>query len=126
MAKNQTKPLGPKSLKEDTDVLAAVKGLKDYNPAKTDYTLDKLTAADAAVTTTTTANTQAEAALKTARDAMVAAQWARHNLLLGAKEQVVGQYGDDSEEAAGVGLKRKSERASPKRKSAATAAKKAA
>ncbi len=126
MAKNQTKPLAPGKLREDAKVLEAVQGISDYNPSKAEFASDKLIAADTVVTTTTTANTQAEDALKTARDAMVAAHWARHNLILGAKQQVVAQYGDDSEQAAAVGLKKKSERAKPKRKTAAPAMKKAA
>jgi hypothetical protein len=58
-------------------------------------------------------------------DRMVAAQWARHNALLGAKQQVIAQYGDDSDEAQAVGLTKKSERAKPaaRAKAAATPAK---
>lgn len=47
---------------------------------------------------------------------MVAAQWAFHNVILGAKQKVVAKFGDDSDEAQAVGLKKKSERAKPKRK----------
>ena len=60
--------------------------------------------------------TQKEAAFKAARDGQVAAQWAFHNDIIGGKQQVVGKFGDDSDEAQAVGLTKKSERAKPKRK----------
>ena len=48
-----------------------------------------------------------------ARDATVAAEWAFHNIILGAKTQVKAQYGDNSDQYAGVGLTKKSEVQSP-------------
>ncbi len=123
MAKDQTKPLSPGNLQADAAVVAAIQGMTDYKPAKADYAMEKLTAADTAVTSTTTAFTQAEVAYEAARDAMVAAQWTRHNLALGAKQQVLAQYGDDSDQAQAVGLKKKSERARPARRTKTTTAK---
>jgi hypothetical protein len=61
------------------------------------------------------AETQAEAAYKAARDNAVAAEWAFHNAVLGAKEQVIAQFGKDSNEVQAIGLKKKSERKSPSR-----------
>ena len=46
----------------------------------------------------------------------MAAQWAFHNDIIGGKQQVIGKFGDDSDEAQAVGLTKKSERAKPKRK----------
>jgi hypothetical protein len=68
---------------------------------------------------------QAEADWQAARDGNVAAQWAFHNAILGAKHQIVAQFGDDSNEAQAVGLTKKSERAkpAPKAKTAAAPAK---
>ena len=125
MAKDQTVPVAADVLKADTDALAAIVKMSDYKPAKTDYTLDKLQAASEANKAAADAFAQAEADWQAARDGNVAAQWAFHNAILGAKQQVVAQYGDDSDEAQAVGLKKKSERAKPaaKTKAASTAAK---
>jgi len=125
MAKNQTKPVSDKVLKADADALAAIKKMTGYQPADPNsaYTLAKLTAASTALDDAAAAHAQAEADHKTARDGHVAAQWAFHNAMLGARTQVVAQYGDDSEQVASVGLKKKSERKAPTRKTAAAAAK---
>jgi len=55
------------------------------------------------------------------RNSSVAAQWTFHNAMLGAKQQVLAQYGDDSDEAQAVGLTKKSERAKPSKAKAAAA-----
>ncbi len=44
-----------------------------------------------------------------ARDTANAAEWAFHNAMLGAKDQIIAQYGDDSNEVQSLGLKKKSE-----------------
>jgi hypothetical protein len=121
MAKDETRILDASTLKADAEVLAAIQGMKDYAPARTELALAKLNTADSALADATTAFTQAEGAYEAARDAMVAAQWARHNVLLAAKQQVIAQYGDDSDEAQSVGLVKKSERAKPAPKKAAPA-----
>jgi hypothetical protein len=130
MAKDQTKPVNAKTLKADRDALAAVKKMTGYQPAdpNSPCTLAKLTVVEQAASDAADAHAQAKAAHKTARDADVTAQWALHNAMLGARQQVVALFGDDSEQAASVGLKKKSERAKPSRKQAAAdaAAKKAA
>jgi hypothetical protein len=51
----------------------------------------------------------------------VAAQWAFHNAMLGAKQQVLAQFDDDSDEAQALGLTKKSERAKPSKAKAAAA-----
>jgi len=125
MAKNQTKPVNAKTLKADRDALAAIKKMTGYVPAdpNSPYTLAKLTAAEQAADDAADGHAQGVATLKTARDGDVAGQWALHNAMLGAKQQVVALFGDDSEQAASVGLKKKSERAKPSRSAtAATAA----
>ena len=124
MAKDQTKPISDKTLKADSDALAAIKKMAGYQPAdpNSDYTLAKLTASAQALSDAFDAHAQAEADRKTARDGHVAAQWAFHNAMLGARKQVIAQFGDDSEQAAGVGLKKKSEYAKPTRSATTTTA----
>ncbi len=51
-----------------------------------------------------------------ARDNEVAAQWAFHDRIIGAKTAVKAQFGDSSNEIQSMGLKKKSEYKSPKKK----------
>jgi hypothetical protein len=60
-------------------------------------------------------------ALATARDLAAAAEWALHDGMLGAKAQVIAQYGPDSNAVQLLGLKRKSERRRPVRRAAVVA-----
>ena len=115
MAKNETKRIRPVILQEDRDALSAIKGFKDpvYKAANADYDLDKLQAAQAAVVEAREIEVQLQNDADDARDATVAAEWAYHNIILGAKDQVKAQYGDDSDEYAGIGLTKKSEHQSP-------------
>ncbi|HEY5232098.1 MAG TPA: hypothetical protein VIK35_01005 [Verrucomicrobiae bacterium] len=125
MAKDQTRFVDAGTLKADTDALAALTAIGGYAPANAAFTLTKLNAASDALKLAADAFAQAEAGWQTARDANVAAQWTFHNAMLGAKQQVLAQFGDDSDEAQAVGLTKKSERAklSAKVKAAAATAK---
>ena len=115
MAKDQTRSIDAGTLKADADALAALTAISGYQPANAEFAADKLTAASDALKAATDAFAQTEAGWQAARDAMVAAQWTFHNAMLGAKQQVIAQYGDDSDEAQGLGLTKKSERAKPAR-----------
>jgi hypothetical protein len=64
------------------------------------------------------AEVRALQALAAARDAATAAEWALHEGMLGAKAQVIAQYGPDSNAVQLLGLKRKSERRRPVRRAA--------
>ena len=125
MAKDQTVAVAADVLKADAAALAALAKIAGYTPANAEFALTKLQTASAANKAAADAFAQAEADWQTARDGNVAAQWAFHNAILGAKQQVVAQFGDDSDEAQAVGLTKKSERAKPaaKAKAAATPAK---
>jgi hypothetical protein len=115
MAKNETRRNSPQVLSEDGDALDALKGIQNYTPANENYTVAKLDTAKSAMEAAQLVETQAEAAFKAARDAAVAKEWAFHNAVLGAKKQVVAQFGDDSDEAQAIGLKKKSEWKAPQR-----------
>jgi hypothetical protein len=58
---------------------------------------------------------QKQGELDAARDDATAAEWAFHKAVLGAKDQVVAQYGDDSNQLQALGYKKKSEYKSPSR-----------
>ena len=62
------------------------------------------------------AEVNAQNALDAARDAANKAEWDFHNAMLGVKEQVTAQYGDDSDQVQSLGLTKKSERKVPVRK----------
>ena len=119
MALDQTRRLKPDLIEADRRGLAALQAIPDYHPANSQYALEALTAAQAAMDAARAAETQALAAAAAARDSATAAEWTLHNAMLAAKDQVVAQYGADSDQVQSIGLKKKSER---KRRSSKTAA----
>jgi hypothetical protein len=116
MAKNETKRLRPQSLQEDRDAFVALQANTNYKPANVAYEVTAIVAAQTAMNDAQQAETLADAALAAARDSAVAKEWEYHNLMLGAKTQVKAQFGEDSNEVQSMGLKKKSEYRSPKRK----------
>jgi hypothetical protein len=120
MAKNETVRIRPSNLQEDRDAFAALKGIGTYAPANTDFTVAKIQTAQNLVVSKRETEVEKEGEFNTARDETVAAEWAFHNAVLGAKDQVKAQFGADSNELQALGLKKKSEFKSPKAKKPAT------
>ena len=120
MAKDQTRRLQPSILQADYDALAAINGMTGYTPANANFTLVKLQAGSDAMDAAQQAETQKQAEADAARDEAVAAEWAFHNAILGAKDQVKAQFGADSNEWQALGLTKKSEIAKPSAKAAPT------
>lgn len=118
MAKNETKRLRPAQVQTNKDSFAALKNIADYAPANPAYTVAKIQSSETGLNNKAQLESQANAAAAAARDDSVANEWEHHNLLLGARDQVVAQYGRDSNEAQAVGLKKKSEYKTPGRKKA--------
>ena len=116
MARNETKPLPPSQLSADEDAYAALQAISGYTPNNTAYRLDAVTTAHDQLLVKQLAAVQAEAAAAAARDEAVAESWRFHNLILGVKDQVRAQFGKDSAEVQALGLKRKSEYKTPRRK----------
>lgn len=116
MAKNETSPLPARKLTEDQEIYGAVKGIANYSPANQAYTVAALDAKRAELEGAFQTLAQAEAAAEAARDSLVAKQWEFHNLILGTKDQIVAQFGPDSDEVQAVKLKKKSEYKRPTRK----------
>ena len=102
-------------IQADSDALVALKTITGYQPATPAYSLPELISKYDAmrVAQETLLNTQNTVAA--ARDALVSAQWTFHDVVLGAKDQIIAQYGPDSDHVAALGLKKKSERRTPKR-----------
>jgi cell division septation protein DedD len=117
MAKNQNRRLDAPVRKADEDALRALRAIGDYQPLNPAYNLEALTAKHESVRRALETELDAQDALAAARDAAVAALWDYHNAILGAKEQAIAQYGSSSDQVASLGLKKKSERKTPVRKS---------
>lgn len=113
---NETRRLTPAKITEDEAIFAALQAMALYEPANQAYALPAIGAAHSLLQSAWTEEAQAEAALAAARDVAVAREWAFHNLILGAKDQVTAQFGRDSNEVQAVGLKKASERRAPRRR----------
>lgn len=109
MAKNETKRLKPALLQADKDSFAALQANDKYAPANPKYSLTAIGAAHDGVGSAQKTESQAIAAAAAARDDATGKEWEFHNLMLGAKDQVLAQFGRDSNEAQALGLKKKSE-----------------
>lgn len=109
MAKNQSSRLNSTIIEADKTSFAALQGIDGYTPANPAYAMSALTAAQTALVNAQTVETQAEAAMATARDNAAAKEWEFHNLMLGVKDQVVAQFGRDSNEVQALGMKKASE-----------------
>jgi hypothetical protein len=116
MAKNQSKRLSPVKIEADENGFAALQAIKDYTPINPAYTLKTVAAVHAELEGLRQAHIEAAAAAVAARDLAVAKEWEFHNLMLGVKEQIIAQFGKDSEHVQALGLKRKSDYKPPKRR----------
>jgi hypothetical protein len=110
MAKRKSTRVTQRILAKDVTVARAVLSLAGYNPSNNEFTADKLKSALDAFATASEIEQQAADSLAKAREATVDVEWTLHELVLGVKRQVIAQYGDDSDEIAALGLKKKSER----------------
>lgn len=119
MALNQSKPLPPSVLAEDEESFDALTKMADYTPSNAGFAMEVITAKHATVATALSEEREAARMLNDKRDALVAAQWELHNLVLGARQQVLAQYGENSNQVAAVGLKKKQEYKRPTRKAIA-------
>ena len=110
MAKDQTKRLAPTTIQEDKDVLAAIQALSPaYAPANSACAVTALSTAQGVMITAQATEVQKTADADAARDTANGKEWAFHNLILEAKNQVIAQYGSDSDQVQAIGLKKKSE-----------------
>jgi len=103
------KRLSKKVIQEDNEAFAALQAIDGYNPSNPEFTLANVTASNQTMTTKQTEEVQKQAVADAARDAAADAEWERHNKMLGAKTQVKAQFGEDSDEYASMGMKKKSE-----------------
>ena len=109
MAKDESRRLTPAVVVSDKESFAALQAISGYAPANPAFAMAIINTAQNELNAAQQAEAQAAAAAATARDNAVAKEWAFHNLVLGAKDQVVAQFGRDSNEVQAVGLKKASE-----------------
>jgi hypothetical protein len=117
MAKDETRRLKPSVLSFDRDSVTALQTINGYAPANSGFTLTALNGLKADLDAAQAAETHALALAATARDEANAKEWAFHNAVIGMRDQVIAQYGRDSNEAQAVGRKKASERKRPGRTS---------
>ena len=110
--------LTPSILQQDIDAHHGLQTVKDYKTARDEATPAALQSAYDAMLAKQREETEKQALFKAAADAARLAEWNFHNSVLAMKEAVKGQYGSDSDEAAAVGFKKKSERKRPSKKKA--------
>jgi hypothetical protein len=113
MGNNETRRIDPKAILDDKKSLSNVKAMSDYHPAKAGITVEAADSQHTAMTAAQEAEAVAKKAWEAARDAATQAEWDFHNFMLEVKQQVVAQYGDSSDQAQAVGLKKKSEYKKP-------------
>ncbi len=109
MDENGRKRLKPSLLQMDEDCFTALQRVAGYAPINVRYKLNDLQDTHRELTELQQAEAKAAATAATARKQATAKEWEFHELILGAKDQVVAQFGRDSDEAEAVGLKKKSE-----------------
>jgi hypothetical protein len=116
MSSAPSQPVRAEILRADVAALNNIEALSDYQPNNANFTREQLAAIKAELDRAETERIRAKGACQAAVDNYRAATWAFHAAILGAKDQVRAQYGDDSNEVQAVGLKKKSERKAPGRK----------
>jgi hypothetical protein len=115
---NRNRRLPQDDIQEDRHALIGVQSLLDYAPMSSAHSVVTLVDLRHAMDETQQAEVRAVQALVAARDAAAAAEWAFHEGMLGAKAQVIAQYGPDAPVVQLLGLKRKIDRRRPARRAA--------
>jgi hypothetical protein len=101
------------TLEADRMALAGLQGLSAYAPTKRAYSVKALVTLNQALEQARQHEIQAQNALAAARDAARMAEWSLHDAMLGAKAEVIVQFGADSDAIQALGLKKKSKRRRP-------------
>ena len=113
MAKNQTRRLPPSILQADQEAGMALNALRDYQPYNPEYGREVIQTKLEAMKAAQETEINLRQALAAARDAANTAEWDYHNTILGAKQQVLALYGEDSDQVQSLGIRKKSERKHP-------------
>ena len=115
---NRSRRLPVDDIQANRQALSGIQLLTDYAPMNNIYSAAQLEELGRAMEEAQQAELRAMQAQAIARELAIAAEWALHDGLLGAKAQVIAQYGPDAHAVQLLGLKRKSERRRPVRRAA--------
>jgi hypothetical protein len=115
MSSTQSRRINPALLRADLDAQVALASISDYKPANPDFSLEIIQEALQAVRDARDGEILAQTAVDTARDAAAAAEWRFHEVMLGVKDQIIAQYGKNSDQVQALGLKKKMEYKRPVR-----------
>jgi hypothetical protein len=118
MPRSRNYPLSAPIVASDRQTVKALKNIADYNPHSTDHSLAALQNLDQALEQAEEELSRARLLFDTARSKVAELSWALHNSVLGAKSEVLAQFGPDSQAVYAIGLTRKSDRKRPTRRSA--------
>lgn len=115
--------LRPSQIEADRATIAALRAIVGYAPTKPECSVAAVMALEAETTAAQDAETQIEGALAAARDKAAAKASELHERVLDIKDQVMAQFGRNSDEVQALGLKKASERKAPSRRKASAEAK---
>ena len=119
MAFDQSRRLRTEVIHTDRTTLVALQVLAGYRPHNLDYAPEAITVLNEAMEQAQQTEIRTQNTYESAHNAALAAEWALHNAILGAKAQVIAQYGSDSDAVQSLGLKRKSDHKRPTRRKGA-------
>jgi hypothetical protein len=111
----QNRRLNRDILASDQLALDAIRDLPGYQAFNPEFTLERLNELDASYRDAQQEERRTANAQAAARETLVIIARQRHDALFGAKRQVIAQYGPDSNAVQSLGLKKKSERRTPRR-----------
>lgn len=107
-------------LQSDNSTLIALEALPDYAPRNAKHSVVSAKAARDKVQTAHARIQRLRAELAAALDAAAVDESDYHEIITGAKTEVLAQYGPNSDEYASLGLKKKTEHKRPVRKTKTT------
>lgn len=116
MARRGNKRLQKNVLDDDLYAYAALQAIADYVPANEAFSLASIRSVKTSMDGKQTSEVQLQNAADAGRDDTVAEEWNFHDKILGAKDQIKAQYGADSNEYQSLGMKKKSEYKTGRRK----------
>lgn len=108
--------LPPHVIEADRTALRALTSLSDYSPRNPAYETANLLALESELAQAEEVERLTRLAFEQARDEVLVAARALHDAVMGAKVQVVAQYGDDSYAVMAIGRKKRSEHKRPTRR----------
>lgn len=100
----------PQVLADDIQAFHALATIEGYAPHDPELKLDAVTATFDELAVDQAALVRAQVAMDAARDKLAHTEQRAHGKMLRVKDSVCSQYGDDSNEYAALGMKKKSER----------------